>query len=82
MVMYVNTRVMYIIHAHCNDFNELAEYGIGISYFITGDDEIQDDDLYEWEGINTINTHSNEDEVRYLVNYIDYILISLEMNQL
>jgi hypothetical protein len=67
---YVCTQKRY------NDFGELSEYGIGISYFLTGDDEIEDEDLRDWEGFDSINTYSEEDSesVDYLVGYIDYLV--------
>jgi hypothetical protein len=59
-----------------NDFGELSEYEIGISYFLTCDDDLQDEDLRDWEGFDSINTYSMEDSERvdYLVKYIDYLI--------
>lgn len=59
-----------------NDFGELSEYGIGIAYFLSGIDDLEDDELRDWEGFDSINTYSMEDSERVekLVNYIDYLI--------
>lgn len=59
-----------------NDFGELSQYGIGIAYFLSNGEVDDDEELYDWEGINEINTYSVEDneKVDELVDHLDYLI--------
>ena len=59
-----------------NDFSELAEYGIGIAYFLSNGEIEDDEDLHEWDGFDSINTYAVEDEdkVSELVGYLEYLI--------
>ncbi len=61
---------------HYNEFGELSEYGIGIAYFLSNGEVEEDEELYEWDGIDLVNTYSEEDEekVDYLVSLVDYLI--------
>lgn len=59
------------------DFGELAEYEIyGLAEFLNAPRNFIDEELYEWEEINNVNTYSDEDEekVQELCNILDYII--------
>lgn len=43
-------------------FSELSEYGIDNLSSFLGAPEEYEDELYEWEGLDSVNTYSDEDE--------------------
>ncbi|EBS4516757.1 hypothetical protein DQT32_05015 [Salmonella enterica subsp. enterica serovar Braenderup] len=60
-------------------FSELSEYGIGgLAEFFGAPEEYEDEEeeLYNWEGIDTINTYSDEDEqkIHDLVSLLDDLI--------